>query len=356
MNKPDAAELVVRICRLGWQRGFLIGTDGNISLKLGAEGPVLVTPSGRSKALIQPDDLIEVDLAGEKISGTGKPSSELGLHLLCYSLRPEINAVAHAHPPLATALTASGTELDLSGLPEALLNLGRVPVAPYASPGILGGDELVRSVEPFIAGHNALLMAHHGSLAFAPSLEKAWALTEKLESAAQVFIAARGLGGINPLPGAEQERLRGFLRPSGGEQAALAPLAERVEIVRLALSDEYLTEKRSANELGQAHYILDGAPLKRAAVLEIKKHGGFRGQHIHRLKTEWLYVLRGRLEVQLACEATGERLDFVLEPGDRLMTPPGIAHRVRALEDSEMVELCDRAFSPEDNQPFLFEE
>ena len=356
MNKTDAAELVIRICRLGWQRGYLIGTDGNISVKLGPQGPILVTPSGRSKAFIRAEDLIEVDFSGAKISGTGKPSSELGLHLLCYRLHPDTNAVAHAHPPLATALTASGTELDLSGLPEALLNLGRVPVAPYASPGILGGDELVRSVEPFIANHSAVLMAHHGSLVHAPTLEKAWALTEKLENAAGVFITARGLGGMIPLPESEQEKLKGFLRPAQGKEETPPPIGERVELVRLPLTDEYLTEKRAVSEIGSVHYIMDGQPLKRASVQEIKKGAGFRGQHIHRLKKEWIYLLRGRLEVQLVCCKTGERLTAVLEPGDRILMPPGIAHRVRALEDSEMVELCDQPFSPEDNRPYQFED
>ena len=346
-------ELVVTICRLGWQRGYLAATDGNVSMRLGPDR-VLITPSGRSKALVEPQELLEVDLSGRVLDGRGRPSTEMGLHLAAYRLRPEVGAVVHAHPPLVCALSAAGRELDLRAIPEALLSLGRVPVVPYASPGILGGDELVRAVEPYLADHDALVLAQHGSLTLGANLEGAWARTEKLEAAARLLLAAEPLGGVRPLPVEEQRRLlaAGGRAPAG--EGELPHLEQRIELVELPLTAEFAVEKRHQDHRGEAHLIVDDRPLRRVAFLTLQKGAGHRGGHVHRHKHEGFYVVSGRALVELACAHTGERLELRLGPGARLWLPPGVAHRISALDDLAFVEFTDQPYDPDDDQPFEF--
>src|SRR5579862_2539904 len=114
-SRADIATVLVfgfhrDICTAGrWihSRAFVASTDGNISVRLDSRR-VLTSPTGMSKGLMLPDDLVVTDLKGKKLSGRREASSELAMHLLIYSRRPDVNAVCHAHPPIATAHAAAG--------------------------------------------------------------------------------------------------------------------------------------------------------------------------------------------------------------------------------------------------------
>src|SRR5712671_4246061 len=119
------------ICTVGrWihSRAFVVSTDGNISVRLDSRR-VLTSPTGMSKGMMSPDDLVITDLQGRKIAGRREASSELAMHLLIYNRRPDVNAVCHAHPPIATAHAAAGLPLNKALLSEIVLSLGCVPVA-----------------------------------------------------------------------------------------------------------------------------------------------------------------------------------------------------------------------------------
>ena len=108
------------ICVVGrWihSRAFVASTDGNISIRLDSRR-VLTSPTGMSKGMMSPDDLMITDLQGRKLSGRREPSSELGMHLLIYNRRPDVHAVVHAHPPAATAHAAAGIPLAKALLSE----------------------------------------------------------------------------------------------------------------------------------------------------------------------------------------------------------------------------------------------
>jgi L-fuculose-phosphate aldolase len=81
--------------------GHVAATDGNLSIRLD-DGRILATPTGMSKGMMHPEDMVIVDLKGKKCCGERNPSSELGMHLLIYNTRPEVNAVVHGHPVTAT--------------------------------------------------------------------------------------------------------------------------------------------------------------------------------------------------------------------------------------------------------------
>ena len=185
--------------------GFTPATDGNVSARLG-EGRVLLTPAGKEKGSLAPDDLIVVDQDGRVVEGTGRPSTETPMHLLCYRRRADVGAVVHAHPPVATAFAASGVPLDAPVMPEIVLTVGPVPLVPYATPGT---EELARSLEPWVERHDAFLLASHGVLALGRDVREALHRMERVEHLARVTLAARLLGGPRSLTDAQVVSLLG---------------------------------------------------------------------------------------------------------------------------------------------------
>ena len=206
MSRWSVARAVCEAGRRLAERGLIAGTEGNIAARVGDR--VLVTPAGRDKGALAPADLVEVDLEGRG-HGPGVPSTELGLHLVVLAARPDVAAVVHAHPPAATAFAAAGLALDDDVLPELLAQFGTVPLVPYGMPG---SPELGERVRPFVAGHDALLLANHGAVTFGRDVEQAAQRMESLEQGARILLAARLLGGARRLPAVEAERIRALGR------------------------------------------------------------------------------------------------------------------------------------------------
>jgi L-fuculose-phosphate aldolase len=94
---------IVEIGRMVWQKGWVAANDGNITVRLDSER-VMCTPTGVSKGMMHPDDMIIVDMQGRKILGQKQGTSEIAMHLAIYNLRPDVHAVVHAHPPVATSI------------------------------------------------------------------------------------------------------------------------------------------------------------------------------------------------------------------------------------------------------------
>jgi L-fuculose-phosphate aldolase len=218
------------ICAVGrWihDRGYVASTDGNISVRLGPDR-ILMTPTSMSKAMMNPDDLVIIDLEGQRVSGLRKPSSELGMHLLIYRLRPDINAVCHAHPPTATGYAAAGIPLDKPILCELVIGLGSIPVARYGTPGT---SEWGASIEPYVQGHDAILMANHGVVTYGPDLLTSFLRMETTEHFAQVSLVTERLGRKVLLSGSDVEKLvAARARYSAGAQPDLPPARENAAI------------------------------------------------------------------------------------------------------------------------------
>ena len=132
------------------------------------------------------------------------PSSELDMHLRILRARQDVSAVVHAHPPVATGFGVAGLTVDDALLPELIHQLGHVPLVPYGTPGTL---ELGDAVEPYIAEHDALILANHGAVTFGATLTDARIRMESLEHAAKIILTARLLGKVNPLQPKQVEQL-----------------------------------------------------------------------------------------------------------------------------------------------------
>jgi len=201
VNEFQLKKAIVRVARRLDQKGILTSTDGNLSARLD-DGGTLITPSGSCKGELEPEQLVRLFRDGSPRSG--KPSSEIALHRMIYERRPDIRAIIHAHPPYATAYAVAGLALDQPILSEAILTLGRVPVASYAMPT---AEELARSVEPLVAQHDAVLLRFHGAVCFARDIEQAGYLMETLEHVARIDYIRRALGSNELIPDSEVARL-----------------------------------------------------------------------------------------------------------------------------------------------------
>ena len=198
MNVRVAARRMALCCRQLAKGGLLAGQDGNLSVRLGPDR-VLVTPSGLIKSLVTAGDMVEVDGRGRRRRGRRNPTSELDLHLRILRLRPDVEAVVHAHPPTATGFALAGEGFETFALTELIFQVGRVPLVPYGTPGT---PELGDRVEPYLGGHDALLLANHGAVTMGPTLDAAWIRMESLEHAARMMFVARTLGWVTELDAA----------------------------------------------------------------------------------------------------------------------------------------------------------
>ncbi len=138
--------------------GFVAATDGNLSVRLD-DKRLLVTPTCMSKGMLRPADLVIVDMEGNRLAGKRRVSSEIGMHLMIYRMRPDVRGIVHAHPPTATGFAASGFDLNRPLVCEVVVGLGSIPLARYGTPGT---PELTDALEPLIPDHDAILMANHG--------------------------------------------------------------------------------------------------------------------------------------------------------------------------------------------------
>ena len=192
-------EIKKEICEVGhliYNLGFVAANDGNISVKI-SENEYYCTPTGVSKGALTPDMIIKVDRNGNKLEGKLNPSSEIKMHMRVYQERPDVNAVVHAHPPVATAFTVAGIDLDQYILPEAVLTLGIVPTCEYGTPSTM---EIPDSLEPYIQNHDAFLLKNHGALTVGCNLNKAFFLMEELEFNAKICKHAMELGAVHEIP------------------------------------------------------------------------------------------------------------------------------------------------------------
>ena len=204
MDEAALRRELVMVCRRAYERGMISGTDGNVSGRL-SHDRLLVTPAGVNKGYLEPGDLVEVDLEGQPVVG-GKPSTEVLLHTAVYKIRPDAMGVVHAHPPSCVALTLVKMGMDEPVIPEIVGALGRVPTAPYATPGT--GD-LPASFLPLAEKHDAFLLERHGSVTMGSSVSQAMDRLEMIEHAATILVRAHSMGLVTPMTPEQVRRLRG---------------------------------------------------------------------------------------------------------------------------------------------------
>jgi len=209
VNMPSEAQLradIVEVGRRMYARGYTASNDGNISTRLD-DRRLLMTPKSVCKGFMDPAMLCITDLDGKKLAGDRDPSSEMQMHLEVYRQRPDVRAVVHAHPPVATAFAVAGIPLDRAVLAEVVTTLGSVPIADYATPSTRA---LPEAVSRYIKAHDGMLLANHGALTVGGDVFSAYYKMETIEHFAHISFIARMLGGERLLSRDEVLRLQGL--------------------------------------------------------------------------------------------------------------------------------------------------
>jgi len=187
--------------------GLAHNGQGNISVFDRPLNLVAITPSAVPYEERQPEDICVVNLHGELVEGSWKPTSELALHLIYYRNRPDVNAVVHTHAPYSTVFGIIGEASMPAVLNEAAMNLGAsLPVAPYARPAT---QELAEVAYTTTGGGVGAILAHHGLITVGADLEQAYNSTLAAEATARLIILARSMGAsVIPLDAQEARELR----------------------------------------------------------------------------------------------------------------------------------------------------
>ncbi len=186
----DARRDVVRVAAELEDRGLNHNSTGNVSTRCGPN--LLVTPSGIAARALVPDDIVELDLDGVQVAGSRRPSSEWRLHAALYAARSDVDAIVHTHSVEATAAACVGAPIPALHYVVARAGGDTVPCAPYAT---YGSVELAANVVATLGtGVTACLMANHGMVAVARSLDDALALAHDVEWLAALHRRSRQLG------------------------------------------------------------------------------------------------------------------------------------------------------------------
>lgn len=192
-ESPHALRLKAEMVQVGrklWDREYVDGNGGNLSVRLGDEY-VLCTPTMMSKGDIAATDICLCDMAGTVVAGPHKRSSELLLHLEIYKANPRAQAVVHCHPPHATAFAATGAPPPSGILTEQEIFIGPVAMAPYETPGT---QAFAETVLPFVHQHNTILLQSHGIVCWSDTLTHAEWLVEIFDTYCRTIILARQMG------------------------------------------------------------------------------------------------------------------------------------------------------------------
>jgi L-fuculose-phosphate aldolase len=194
---------IVHIGKELYEKRYIVACDGNLSVRLDQDR-ILATPTEMSKGAMRTFDLVVVDMAGHKLRGQRSVTSEIGMHLLIYGMRPDVHAIVHAHPMTATGFAAAGIALNQPLVCEVVIGLGQIPLAAYGTPGT---RELARTLEGLVPDYDAILMTNHGVVTYGTDLQSAYMKMETVEHFARITLATFLLGQQKPLNESDVEKL-----------------------------------------------------------------------------------------------------------------------------------------------------
>lgn len=187
MKISTVKEDIVNYARLLYDQGYVVGSEGNISVRI-SKNRILITPTGVIKKLLEPENISEIDRNGVHRRGNLSPSSEYASHLEIYKKRPDIKAIIHAHPVYATLLSVLNIDpFSKIFLSEAVMFLRDVKFAPFACPSTDEGAKVIRALG---VQSNIIIMNHHGTFTYGKDLSTAFSLLEILEKYCKMYYLA----------------------------------------------------------------------------------------------------------------------------------------------------------------------
>jgi L-fuculose-phosphate aldolase len=188
----DISERIVKAGRELHDHGLVKGTSGNISAKIPGTDTFLIKPSGVRMGFLKSEELVLVDLQGNKIRGELNVSMETPIHAAIYRARKDVQAVVHTHPPTATAFGIAKTEILPLQIEMFMLLPNGVPIIPFKTPG---SKALAKAVQKKIEDYDAVILENHGIVTVGSTIEAACSLNEMVEESAKIQLLAITLAG-----------------------------------------------------------------------------------------------------------------------------------------------------------------
>jgi len=206
----EEKRIVLEAGQMMLEKGLVVGTSGNVSLRLTPEGDrelLAITPSRRYYDTLTTDDIQVIDFEADPVEGDLAPSVDTMLHIGIYRARRNVNAVIHTHSVFASAVAVAG--LDIPAILDEQITFigGEVKLAKYA---LSGSQESVENVLAVLEERNAVLLSNHGAVGIGRTMRDAFTMCELVENTAKIYLSALALGKVNPLPAEAVEVEKAF--------------------------------------------------------------------------------------------------------------------------------------------------
>jgi L-fuculose-phosphate aldolase len=184
----DISEKIVKAGRELYNHGLVRGTSGNISARIRGTDTFLIKPSGARMEALKPEELVLVDLQGNKVRGESNVSMETLMHAAIYRIRKDAQAVVHSHAPIATAFGIAKMEILPLQIEMFMLLPKGVPLVPFKPPG---SKALAEAVQKKITNYDALILENHGIVTVGSTIEEACSLNEMVEEGAKIQLLTK---------------------------------------------------------------------------------------------------------------------------------------------------------------------
>lgn len=191
MRFEKEKKLIIKYSIEMLKKNLTKGSGGNISVFLREENLILITPSGVDYYEMQPEDIVTLDLSGNIIEGSRKPSSEYLMHQIFYANRKDINSIVHCHSIYSSTLACLHWEIPAAYYLIGVSGGENVRCAEY---GTYGTKELAENVYKGMVDRYAVLLANHGLLTGARDLPNAFSKAEEVELCAEIYYRAKSIG------------------------------------------------------------------------------------------------------------------------------------------------------------------
>ena len=198
-------KLVLETAQKMLEKGLVVGTAGNVSLRLPCEGgrqSLAITPSARHYNLLSVEEIQVIDFEAKPIEGDLTPSMESMMHIGIYEARKNINAVIHTHSVYASAVSVAGHDIPAILDDQVAFLGGQIKLAGHA---LTGSPEQVSSVIAALEDRNAVLLPNHGAVGIGRTMSDAFTACELIEKTARIYLLALSTGKVNLLPDEEFE-------------------------------------------------------------------------------------------------------------------------------------------------------
>jgi L-fuculose-phosphate aldolase len=196
----EEKKLVLEASRKILEKGLVVGTAGNVSLRLPPEGGrelLAITPSSRYYDSLGVDDIQVIDFEAKPVAGDLSPSIETMLHIGIYQARKNVNAIIHTHSVFASAISVAGMDIPAILDDQVAFLGGEIKLANHA---LAGSQEQVANVLAALGNRSAVLLPNHGAVGTGQNMRNALTACELIEKTAKIYLLALATGKVNLLP------------------------------------------------------------------------------------------------------------------------------------------------------------